>query len=155
MKNNTKTYLLIVTVLGIWGTIGYQIISGLSLNEPEVVQNNLDIAFSPKTNAVVDTFSIQTVNRAPFLGTLTRKASGIKTRSTRKQNAKDTTWLPIVYNGLVKRQNSTQSVFVVNINGSQHLIKKGQTVNDVTLIRGSEKEVLVRYKNKRKIIFIQ
>ena len=155
MKKNTKTYLLIAAVLGIWGAIGYQVISGLNPNETEAKQDSFDVAFNPKTNKSIDTFSIQTVDRDPFLGTLTRKVSTTKRKGTLKQTIKDTTWLPITYNGLVKRQNSTQLVFVINISGTQHLLKKGQTINEVTLVRGTEKQIVVKYNNKQKTISIQ
>jgi len=150
MKKNTKTYLLIVAVLGIWGTIGYQIIAGLNPNEIEAVKDNIDLAFNPKTTKSIDTFSIQTIDRDPFLGTLTQKS--IKTN---RKTIKDTISIPITYNGLIKRQNSSGQVFVVNINGIQHLLKKGQTINEVSLIRGTDKQIVVRYKNKQKTISIQ
>jgi len=48
LKNKTKTYLLLAAVLGIWGTIGYRIISGASPTISEVKQDNFDMVFNPK-----------------------------------------------------------------------------------------------------------
>jgi len=79
--NKKKTYILLVTVLAIWGTIGYKIINGINP-------------------------------------------------------------------GLVKKQNSAEKVFVVNINNKQYLLKQGQTIDSVTLVKGNTKQIVMRYQNK-------
>ncbi|WP_157588880.1 hypothetical protein [Psychroserpens burtonensis] len=152
MKSRTKTYLLLVTVLGIWGTIGYKIVSGVSPTISEEKQENFDVAFNPKTNTEVDTFSIQTLERDPFLGTLTKKKKSV-TRTLKKPINNKANNLPqISYNGLVKKQNTTDMVFVVNINNNQYLLNKGQVIDSITLINGNDKDITIRYKNKNQTI---
>jgi len=151
VKKNTKTYLLIAAALGIWGTIGYQVINGINPNAPEVIQENVAIAFNPKTAIVRDTFSIQSVERDPFLGTLTSKRNQKKPRPINKK-VEDTSWMDITYQGLVRQKNSEYKVFVVTLNGEQHLLKKGQKVNNYTLLNGNNSEVLIRYNNIKKTI---
>ncbi len=149
MKNKKKTYLLLVAVLSIWGIIGYKIWTGLNPGIPEVAQQDVDVSFNPKANAVIDTFSVQTTDRDPFLGTL-RSQQIVKSSPTLNKNHKKLIWLPISYHGIVKKQASTQQVFVVSINKQQHLLKKGQRMDSITLIRGNAKAIVMRYKNQQK-----
>ncbi|MCF6318178.1 MAG: hypothetical protein L3J83_02700 [Proteobacteria bacterium] len=151
MKNKTKTYLLIVLVIGVWGSVGYKIWSGLNPVIPEVKQQDVFVSFNPKINAVIDTFSVQTAERDPFLGTLT-KPQVKNTMSLATKQTKTVVWLPISYHGLVKKQGSKQEVFVVNINGKQQLLKLRQSIEGVTLVKGNTKEIIVRYKNQQKTI---
>lgn len=73
LKTKKKTYLLLVVVLGVWGMIGYRIWAGLNPEAPKMVQQDVNINFNPNTGTAIDTFSIQTIARDPFLGTLTTK----------------------------------------------------------------------------------
>ena len=34
---------------------------------------------------------------------------------------------------------------------NQHLLKKGQSIDSITLIRGNKKTIVVRYKNQQKL----
>ena len=154
MKKNTKTYLLITAVLAIWGAIGYQIFNGINSNAPEAIHENIDVAFNPKTIIVTDTFSIKSVDRDPFLGTITGKKTRKRIKSTNTK-VKDTTSMAVSYQGLVKQKNSRHEVFVITLDGMQHLLKKGQVVNNMKLLSGDDKEVLIRYNNIKKTIVKQ
>ena len=151
LKNKKKTYLLLVVVLGIWGVIGYQIWTGLQHDTAEIKIQEVNINFNREANTAIDTFSIQTASRDPFLGTLTTK----KKKSRVINPAKKIVWLPISYQGVVKKQGSKEQVFVITINGQQHLLKKGQSRDSVSLVRGSAKSIVVRYKKQQKTITIQ
>jgi len=140
-------------VLGIWGTIAYKIINGISSEKPGIIAQNFDTTFNPKTKKVMDTFSISAVERDPFLGTLSTKSQVTKKKSGNR-SAKDTSTpsLNITYGGLIQKQNSKAKVFVVNINNQQYLLKKGQTINDVKLINGNKESIVVRFNGKSQTI---
>ena len=143
-----------VAVLGIWGIIGYRIISAFSPEIPEVATQEVSVAFNPKPQtAAMDTFSIQLVERDPFLGTLQTKKTNT-TPSNYRTIPKDTLWPQIRYGGMVKRQNTAEQIFVITINNQEHLVKKGQTMEDIKLLQGTSKSITVRYKNKQKVIAI-
>lgn len=153
MKNKTKTYLLLAAVLCIWGVIGYKIINGLNPEEPQVVAQEYDKTFKPKTIAEIDTFSIKNVERDPFLGTLSsNKKTNFTSKNTKTKVDNIKTIPNIIFGGLIKKQNTTDQVFVLNINNKQHLLKKGQTADSVRLISGNTKEIVVRYQNKSQTI---
>ncbi|WP_156113409.1 hypothetical protein [Wocania ichthyoenteri] len=149
MKTKTKTYTLLTLVLGIWGVIGYKILSAVNPTSPEFVEQNLDVSFNPKARKETDTFSIKPVNRDPFLGTLLIKK---KTITKNPKHKTTVVWKPIIYHGNVSNQNGKTKVFIISIDGQQHLIKPGQVINEVKLIKGNSKSVLLSYKGVRKNI---
>ncbi|SFZ93401.1 hypothetical protein SAMN05428642_103112 [Flaviramulus basaltis] len=148
MKNKTKTYILLTLVLGIWGVIGYRIMSALNPTAPEMAKTNFDVSFNPKKNTALDTFSIQTSERDPFLGTLYIK----KKIASKPIKTETVNWMPIIYHGTVSGQEGKNQIFVVSINSEQHLMKQGQTINDVTFIRGNKSQINLSYKGERKTI---
>ncbi len=149
MKNKTKTYLLLLGVLSIWGIIGYKILTTLNPDAPKLVHNDFDASFNPKINTTIDTFSIQTVNRDPFLGTLIVKK---KPTTVKKQVVVKTEWIPISYHGSILQQQGKNKVFIVSIQNQQSIMKIGQTINGVKLLRADAKNIVVTYKNMRKTI---
>jgi len=151
LKNKTKTYLLLAAVLGVWGIIGYKIVNGLSPDISEITEQEFTTTFKPKANTEAEKFFIQNTERDPFLGTLVNKRKSLSTSKTNKQKSLEN--LPVItYGGLVKKQNTSDQVFVININNKQYLLKKNQVVDSVTLIRGNAKEIVVRYNNKSQTI---
>lgn len=145
--------MLLAAVLGVWGTIAYKIVNGLSPEDPQQTEQTFDVSFQPKTKVTVDTFSIQNVERDPFLGTLSTSITNNKPKTTKNSNQIVTKHQPkITYAGLVKKQTTADKVFVVNINNQQYLLKQGQTVDSITLIKGNTKEITIRYNKQTKTI---
>jgi len=148
MQNKTKTYILLAFVLGIWGVIGCKIMSTLNPETPEIVSTAFNASFTPKTTTTLDTFSIQTTERDPFLGTLNIKKKSV----TKKIKKLEIVWIPILYHGSVTKQASKDKVFVVSIGDEQILMKGGETNKEVTLIKGTTNEITMAYKGDRKTI---
>ncbi|MBV7269070.1 hypothetical protein [Winogradskyella luteola] len=154
MKNKTKTYLLLFAVLSIWGTVAYKILNGLNPEQPQTTMQDFDMAFNPKEQTAIDTFSITTVKRDPFLGTLSTKAQTPKQTKNVKTVTSNVVMPIITYGGLIQKQNSKTKVFVVNINNKQFLLKQGETVNDVKLVSGNKKSIVIRFNGKNQTINI-
>lgn len=151
MKNKTKTYTLLVAVLGIWGIIGYKIIAAVNPKAPGESAVNFEVSFTPKTAASVDTFSIQTTDRDPFLGTLAKKKKNVIKRKAVPKKA-DFEWIPIIYHGTIKKHQSSSQIFVVSINRQQYLLKAGQEVNGVRLKSANSESIRVVYKGYTKTV---
>jgi hypothetical protein len=149
--NKTKTYLLIFAVLSIWGTIGFKIMNGLSPDKPKIIKQESDVDFKPKLKRQTDTFSIQQVDRDPFLGSLTSNRIKVNNKIISKVKTK-LDKLNIIYSGLVKKQNSINQIFVVTINNKQYLLKQGQVADSITLVKGNSKAITIRYKNELQTI---
>lgn len=151
MNNKTKTYLLLAAVLSIWGIIGFKMFSTLNPDTPLDIPQDNKVTFKPKTSTEIDTFSIQTTNRDPFLGTLYKKKKAkVKTKPTRPKPA--LVWPSITYHGAVAKQQSKAKVFVVSINGNQHIMRVGQQMDGVKLIRAVSKIITVTYKGAIKTV---
>ncbi|WP_298900963.1 hypothetical protein [uncultured Psychroserpens sp.] len=148
MKIKKKTYVLLVLVIGVWGTVTYKIIAGLNPDLPELNTPQVLAKANFKVDTVIDTFSIKTVDRDPFLGTITKP----KTVQSSTKKRKTVTWLPVEYLGIVKNKNYKEQIFIISINGKQSLVKKGQTKDSITLVRGNKNRLTLRYKNEQKVI---
>jgi hypothetical protein len=133
---------LLVLVIAVWGTIAYKIVTALNPDLPEIQQQKIAVNDNYKVETTVDTFSISTVDRDPFLGTYTKKPS------KRKSKKRTPIWIPIQYNGIVKRGHN--QMFIVSIKGKQHLLKKGQVKDSVKLVYGNSTSITMRYKNSTK-----
>lgn len=150
MKNKTKTYILIILVFGIWGIIGYKILAVVNPNDSEVEHEAFNMSFEPTLNIALDTFSISVAERDPFLGTMLTKKK--KVARPKKVPSPKTVWPPILYHGTIAKQESKIKVFVVSINGSQRLMKIGQTFNEIKMVSGNSKSITVSYKGTRKTV---
>jgi hypothetical protein len=143
---------LLAVVLGIWGTIGYKIINGISSDAPPLALQEFDNTFKPKSVVEAEAFSIQHIERDPFLGTLTstkKKKTTVISNNAPKPNVTNKI---ITYSGLIQKQTTTDQVFVINIDNNQYLLKKGQTADDIKLVRGNAKQIVIRYNNKLQTI---
>lgn len=150
MKNKTKTYILLLAFLAIWGIIGLKVASTLNSDDPKS-NNTQDFSntFTPKGNVEIDTFSIQTLNRDPFLGTLYSQ----KKVNTKIKKPKETlVWPSITYHGTIAKQHRKSQIFIISINGQQHLMTVGLEINNIKLLKANNKEVLIYYSGAKKTI---
>lgn len=148
MKTKKKTYVLLVLVLGVWGTFAYKLISGLNPDLPEFGNQQVMAVKDFRVNAKIDTFSVTITSRDPFLGIVTKK----KPSDIPKKKRSVISWKPVEYLGTVKGSEKGQQVFIVTINAQQYLLKKGQTRDSIRLVSGDKNRVVLRYKNKQKTI---
>jgi len=152
LKSKLSTYLLIAAVVGIWGTIIYKIISGINPVVPELTTNQNIAEFNPKPIAQNESFTISDVERDPFLGTLQKKNKPQLKRVINTVPKQSVNVPTIKYSGIVKKGND--QVFILTINGKQYLMRKGQTLNEVKLLSGTSKQVVVRFNNANSTILV-
>ena len=152
MKTKSKTYLLLGLVCCIWGLIVYKVFSGLHQEKAPPVAAHFKTTFSKSSNFAVDTFTIQNVNRDPFLGTLLKKPKVVKKAVKPVVRKPEVQWMPLVYNGSIKRDDGASQLFIISVAGEQRILKVGQTFKGVTLLKGSEKEVVLEYKASKKTV---
>ncbi len=148
MTKKTKTYILLAAVLSIWGLIGYKIIFAVNPSASTVPETQVDVAFKPEQHKVIDTFSIHTAERDPFLGTLLVK----KVKKAKVSKAAKVDWIPVQYHGSITKNDKNSKIFIVSINNTQYLMKKGQVIHDVKLVKGNDTGVTMRYKGMVKQI---
>lgn len=141
--------MLLALVLFIWGILGFKIVG--AINPPKKKVTNMQI---PETDFVGtlkkrDTFSIVANYRDPFLGTPPKneKVKRIKKEETPKKN--------ISYAGSVAENGTNKRLFFVSIEGQQHIIGQNETVAGVTLVKGNQESIKVRYGSRTETILLQ
>ena len=112
-------------------------------------KSDFGVVFKPKPYTKEDTFSIQKVRRDPFLGTLIRTKNTTAQAKVKSIKIKHPT---ITYSGLIKRQNTSNRVFVINRNNKQYLLKKGQKADSIIVLGGNSQEVFIRYNDNNMTI---
>ena len=137
-------------VIVIWGLLIYKIVDAFS-------SENIDITKTQKTNfkppkgIQKDTFSLVPIETDPFLGTVYVKSKQTpKNVNTTSKPKIDQQWPSIGYFGIVADKKSTSSVYIVSINGQQFLLKKGDTLQKLKIIKGSEENIFIRYEGQTK-----
>ncbi len=148
-KKNSKILLLIVIL--IWGFLIYKIYDAFRPNEKNIRKSTPE-SFNPPLSQERDTFSLLPIDSDPFLGTayVKKQVNTNKPAPNNRKKEEEVIWPVINYLGIVSDENSATSVFILQINGQQHLVKKGETILEINLINGSQEKVILRYKGKEK-----
>ena len=148
----TKTTFLLIFALV---AISFMMYSLFSMTEDEPllavipVQNN---------NAIIqkiskEKFELLDIEHDPFFGTIQKKKTVIVAASKKNTSPKDDmNWPTIQYNGMVESGNGSNKLYVLVINGKQHLFTKGETKDDVKLLRVGKDAIKVSFKGNTKEI---
>ncbi|MEL4309127.1 hypothetical protein [Joostella sp. CR20] len=155
MKGKTKTYILLLVVLVIWGIIGYNIYSSIYGNvvNEQVNSMNSGMIFKKRNAKPISDFSLHEHTRDPFLGVFKKKLF-VRPVSTKQPIIKDSvSEIYVDYAGMVKTGNAKERrIYFVKINGERHLIHIGEQKLGVKLIKGDENQITITVNGKRKIV---
>lgn len=155
MKNKKSIYILLPLVLFIWGTVMYQFFSFSSSEDVPTVTSN-GISLKPIKISKRDSVAINTNYRDPFLGKM--YSTEIVKRPKKKAAPKKVetlVWPIIKYKGIVSDTKEKSRIFMLVINNQTHLMKKGQTENEVYLKEGDRESVYVKYKGQLNLFMIE
>ncbi len=156
MAKKKKTIYLLVLVILIYGTIAVRFL--LWDDSPEVVgmlssAQNTSFQASPVQN--IKSFAIANDYRDPFLGTISiknRSATKSTTTPRRSQSETKIKWPSVLYKGLVSDSKNGTKVFAVSINNEEYIIRKGQQVREITLIKGNKEQIIITYQGAQKTV---
>ncbi len=150
MKNKKNIYILLTAVLLVWGILGYRIFSTVNPSSKKQQTAVVTNSFKPQQLQESEAFTINTDYRDPFLGTFSKKKV-VKIKKIIRATPK-TPKIPfpaIIYKGLVSVKGKQQQVFLINIDGQQYFFKKNSTYKEVKLLRGSNKQVVLKFKGQQ------
>jgi len=147
LKNKKNIKILLPIVIVIWGLVIYTIIDAFSSEDMAVLKNVTSVFKAPKINKK-ETFTMLPVQSDPFLGTLYRKANNTKT--TKRRVAQKIKWPTIKYEGIISGRGKKLAVYIISINGEQHLLKKGDTIQHLKVIKGSQESLRLKFKGQTK-----
>jgi len=156
MKSKSIVYLLVFSVLGIWGVILFRVFLSISDKDNDVMYR-ASVLPSRKTDVpklYPDTFKLLMNYRDPFTGTpaIKKDTSNINSRKM------PLTSLPLPpeinpagqmkYLGYVRDRREKNSVAIISYNGKEKMMKKGDTIGGVTLTAIQKQGVMMRFKGK-------
>jgi len=145
LKGKKGLYILLPIVVFVWGAILYQIVDAFSDDDP-IVEDTTQISFATVQSKEREKFTIRDVERDPFLGTMYRPKKVTPKNPNPTPKKTKTVWPQIRYKGLVSTQNNSSSIFLIEINGADQLMKRNDSFSEVKLIKGSSNTITVRYK---------
>jgi len=151
MKKNTKTYVLLLAVLGIWGVIGYKIVATINPSKEKKAQNITQVTFNPKGVKERDTFSLILDYRDPFLGTIKR----LTNTKIVKKKATPKVVIPkriIQYTVFIANKSSRPTVFFITIDGQQQMMSINDVHQKVKLVYGTKEKIKVKENGVLKTI---
>ncbi len=144
-KKNIKILLPIVLV--IWGILLYQFID--IINPDAVVPAQLSKSpFITPTIKKKDTFSLIPLKSDPFLGTIYNKDRVVTKRASKPKS--ETPWPTIGFFGIVADKKAASSVYIVSVNGKQYLLKKGDTIQKIKVVKGTKESIHIKHAGKTK-----
>ncbi len=145
MNKQRKTYILLAAVVVIWSFVGFQFLGYLE-SDNEVLSNVDYKKFVPKEAKKKELYKVTTHARDPFLGKYNRPKNKVKFVPKKK---KDSVAFPqIRYKGTIN--NNGKLLFIIAINGAQHIVKLNQTINELQVVSGNTKEVKIKCKGEVK-----
>lgn len=147
MKNKLNVKVLLPVVIAIWGIIGYQIYSAFLDEDVTATTIKTEVAFKPIQVEKSDTFMLPVFERDPFLGTLKntpKKTTNIKRNKAPIDFLKN---VDIDYKGLIVNSNNSETIYVVNYNKVQYLLKKGQEVLGLKILSGTDNNLKIKLSN--------
>jgi hypothetical protein len=148
LKNKKNIRILLPLVIIIWGILIYKVVDLTSVEESEFSGKSKSTFIPPKPK-IKDTFSLIKINTDPFLGTMYSKPKSKET-SKRLSKKSEIIWPKINYFGIVSDKNSEASIFIVQINGQQHLLSKGDKVEEIVILKGNGERIYLKYMGQVK-----
>lgn len=156
MKSKSIVYLLVFSVLGIWGVILFRIYLSVSDKDNTVLpsESTLPLRKADVPKLYPDTFKLLMNYQDPFTGThaIKKDTSNINSRKVPLTNMPSppeiNPALQMKYLGYVRDRREKNSVAIISYNGKEKMMKKGDTIGGVTLTAIQKQGVMMRFKGK-------
>ncbi|KAA3624119.1 MAG: hypothetical protein DWP94_04320 [Flavobacterium sp.] len=148
LKNKKITAILLPIVVVIYALVFFRVFDSCSSDSVNNQKLSAPTFTPPKSNPK-EKFDLLPVEKDPFLGTAYRSSVPENIEPSKRVN-NVIKWPNIEYLGLVSDNNSTSRVFIVKVNGQQILMRKGDVVEDVRVIRGNNSYLRLSYQGQIK-----
>lgn len=155
MKKSVN-YLLFLTVLSLWGIVGYKTYKNYFQQSNQTSSNFEEVQISnPLKLTEKDTFALLPLERNPFTANEHLKLSNsnapkktIIKVSTRK--SADNPFPIIQYFGYIKSTASKEEIVLIKIDGALVRIRKGESHRGIKITKIYQDSVLISYGNFKK-----
>ena len=146
MNKNTKTAVLLVVVVIVWGAIGYQIYLNYHPSQGESLAAT-SMSFTPKQHIVKNSYSITANYRDPFTGKKYKKPTPKKTILKKEPPKPEIIFPRILFMGMIE---GTKKTYIISINNRQEIFQLNNTFQDITLVAANENTITICYQNSTK-----
>ncbi|WP_431166745.1 hypothetical protein [Tenacibaculum halocynthiae] len=153
MNKQQKTYFLLVAVLIVWGLIGYQFFKKINPTENEVLGDQIPKKYIPEKINKSKSYVVIAKYRDPFLGTMFSEQKKVKRKNIAPKQEMNIPFPTVVYNGIVEGGNSKS--YTITVNGKQDLLRIGEELLGVKLIKANSKQIKVHFNTVIKTIKLQ
>lgn len=148
LKSKTSLYILLPLVVIIWGIVIYRVVGAVS-EEPETIENIPVVSKGEIKRIEKDTFSLVSINHDPFLGHYYKTAVPVEKKKIPSETKIE--WPAVTYLGLVSDSGKSSKIHILQINGKQFLMEKGNSAEGIKIIGSRSNEVILLYKRDRKV----
>ena len=156
---------LIIVVLGLWGTVAYKTVSQYFFSK-ELVANKTQLNDELNLNQVNKaTFNLEKVARDPFLNRQNQTDSVVKKKYYSKIPNSESRPNPIVlkprvimnwplisYHGYIKSKDKNEELILVKIDKRLYKLRKGDQIEGVTVKRVYNDSIELNFNKEKKII---
>lgn len=156
MKNKKATYILLPAVLGIWGLVIYKVFAVSNSDTPIPPYPDTSNTKAEAINRA-DTFSLLASYPDPFLEAVKEVKHSSKPLAAKKEPVKPvaavkTAWPAVTYSGMVRNQKSDKQLVMVSVNGSSNVMKVGDVVEGLALVRIFRDSIELQMGKERRFV---
>ncbi len=124
------TYILLAAVAVIWYKVFFRIKDNFASSTTfEAADHTSNQSF----HAILkDTFELKANYRDPFTGSIVLNNNPVSSNNGGRinYNSEDVVWPDIKYYGLVKKSSSKSPLAIIDVNGTQRMVRTGELIND-------------------------
>jgi len=152
MNKNTKTILLVILLLGIWGVIGFRIYEHTNGNA-NLECRELTYKYQAPIVPEDKEYKLQLNYKDPFLGAIKRvktvKKSEPKKKSLYNRRMR---WPKVEYKGCIYRKK--RQLGMIEYKGKLEFIRNGAVLGDLRVIHVYKDSVCLVYKKEKRVFKI-
>ena len=156
---------LILAVVGLWGTVGYKTITQYLFPKKNVANLSSTTKDNFNPNFInKDTFHLEIISRDPFLNNQTQNKSLISRPSSSGSLHKNVNpiikrveiknWPIITYYGYIKSKENMEELFLIKIEKTLYKLRKDVPIEGITLKQVYNDSIALYFKNERRFFRI-
>lgn len=159
--------LLIIVVLGLWGTVAYKTVAHFFSPEVLVANENISNKEFNLDEVNKDTFQLKKITRDPFLNMQNKSIDSISKKDYPKSPIKRiksstivvrpkeiTDWPSIFYYGYIKSKSKDEELVLVKIDDRLYKLRKYDQVREIILKQVYNDSIELNYNKQKRIIRI-
>lgn len=153
----SKTYILLVVVVIVWGFLLFKVYKAFFGEKDQILIQYNRKEKRLEDSSPIDTTQIEYPNRDPFLGTLYKPKSIVETITRpkpRKIITYDSIFSGIIYKGYMQSKKDSSYLYIINYNQRSLVLKPNDKFGEITFLGGDAEGIQVKFKTKTKTIKI-